>query len=249
MDLKGKVVVITGSSKNIGKATALKFAEEGSKVVVHSLKDNENGESTASEIKRAGGQAIYVQADVSNPEDVRRLFQQTTTTFGMADILINNAGYAPGRPFLEATKEDWIKDFDNNFFGTVLCSQAAARIMIPKKSGKILNTASIRGIEHTGREGIMAYSAAKAAVINFTKTLAKELAPAIQVNAVAPGFVITPNYDNIPQEVKNKFIENTLIKRWIQPEEIADAFIYLAKSDAITGEILVVDGGFTLKIG
>lgn len=249
MELKDKVVLITGSSKNIGKATALKFAREGSKVVVHSLKDNENGEATANEIRSAGGQALYIQADVSNPEDVRRLFQQTTTTFGTIDILVNNAGYAPGRPFLEATKGDWVKDFDNNFFGTVLCSQAAARIMIPKKSGKILNTASIRGIEHTGREGIMAYSAAKAAVINFTKTLAKELAPYIQVNAVAPGFVITPNYDKNSKELNDSFIGNTLIKRWIKPEEIADAFIYLAKSDAITGEILVIDGGFTLKIG
>lgn len=249
MDLKDKVVVVTGSSKNIGKATALKFAKEGSKVVIHSLKDKENGEKTVNEIRAAGGQAEYVQADVSNSEDVKYLFEYTIKIFGTVDILINNAGAAHGKKFLDTSYDDWLTTFNDNFFGTVLCSKEAARVMLSKKSGKILNTSSIRGIEHTGREGIMAYSAAKAAVSNFTKTLAKELSPYIQVNAVAPGFVITPNYDKNTKELNQSFIDNTLIKRWIQPEEIADAFIYLAKSDATTGEILVVDGGFTLKVG
>lgn len=118
-----------------------------------------------------------------------------------------------------------------------------------KRSGAILNTSSIRGLSHCGREGIMAYSAAKAAVISFTKTLAKQLAPYVTVNAVAPGFVYTRAYDGMTDEAKRAFIEATALKRWIQPEEIADAFVYLASASAVTGEVLVVDGGFALKFG
>jgi len=116
-----------------------------------------------------------------------------------------------------------------------------------EKGGAIVNTASIRGLDATGRPGIMAYSAAKAAMINFTKTLAKELAPRITVNAVAPGFVTTPNYDKTPEETKKEFIDGTLIKRWLQPEEIAEGILYLAGSPGVTGEVLVIDGGFSLK--
>jgi len=150
-------------------------------------------------------------------------------------------------PFPEITKDNLLDQFNNNFFGTVLCSKEASRIMKQKGRGKIINTASIRGLGQTGREGIMAYSAAKAAVINFTKTLAKELAPNITVNAVAPGFVITPNYAQTPEKVKKEFIDGTLIKRWIKPDEIAEAYLFLATSDVITGQIIIVDGGFTLK--
>ncbi len=188
-----------------------------------------------------------MQADLAQPREVDALFEKALEKFGTVDILVNNAGAAASKPFLETTKEDWLRDFDNNLFSMVLCSQRAAKIMLEKGSGVILNTTSIRGIEHTGREGIMAYSAAKAAAISFTKTLAKELSPKIRVNAVAPGFVITPNYDNASQEVKDGFIAGTQIKRWIQPQEIAEAFLYLATAEAVTGENLVVDGGFTLK--
>ncbi|HEX8762929.1 MAG TPA: SDR family oxidoreductase [Candidatus Saccharimonadales bacterium] len=247
MKLNNKVVVITGSSANIGKATALLFAQEGAKVVITTRKNVEGGQATADEIKNSGGEAIFVQADLAQPDDVEKLFKATLEAFGTVDILVNNAGAATGKPFLETTKEDWLLDFDNNLFDMVLCSQAAAKIMLEKGSGVILNTTSIRGLEHTGREGIMGYSAAKAATISLTKTMAKELAPKIRVNGVAPGFVITPNYDKTPQEVKDGFIDGTLIKRWIQPEEIAEAFLYLATAEAITGENLIVDGGFTLK--
>lgn len=200
-------------------------------------------------ITQDGGEATYIQADISNPKDVKNFFEEVVKKYKSVDILVNNAGVARGKEFLKTTKEDWIQEFNDNFFGTVLCSQEAVKIMTEKGHGKILNTASIRGLESTGREGIMPYSAAKAAVINFTKTLAKEVAPKIQVNAVAPGFVYTPYYDAMSDEVKKKFIDNTYLKRWISVEEIADAFVYLAKADAITGEVLVVDAGFTLKDG
>ncbi len=248
MKLDGKVAIITGSAANIGKATAVLFAKEGAKIVVTTRKNIDGGRAVVDEIINAGGEAIFVQADLAQQSQVDNLFDAAIDAFGTVDILINNAGAASGKAFLETTKEDWMREFDDNFFDMVMCSQAAARIM-KEKGGVILNTTSIRGIEHTGREGIMPYSAAKAAAISFTKTLAKELAPNIRVNAVAPGFVITPNYDKTPQEVKDQFIDGTLIKRWIQPSEIAEAFLYLATAEAVTGENLVVDGGFTLKVG
>ena len=246
MKLKNKVVLVTGSSTGIGKATALAFAKEGAKVIINSKSDSKGGEEIVKEIKKLKTQAIYIRADVSDEEAVARMFQEIIKQFGRLDILVNNAGLASGKPFVETTKKYWLEQFDSNFFGTVLCSKEAVKIM-KQNGGKILNTASVRGLPDTGREGIMAYSTAKAAVINLTKTLAKEVAPKIMVNAVAPGFTLTRNYDNYSEDLKQSFLDSTLLKKWIAPEEIADAFVYLAKSDAITGEILVVDGGFVLK--
>lgn len=247
MRLNNKVVVITGSSSGIGQATALRFAKDGAKIVVNCKSNTQGAEAVVNQIEKLGGEAIQVTGDVSNPKDVEKLFQRTLAKFKTIDILINNAGSSHGKEFLDTTKEDWLEVFDNNFFGTVLCSQIAVRIMSKNGGGKILNTASIRGLTNTGREGIMPYSAAKAAVVNFTKTLAKEVSPKILVNAVAPGFVYTSYFETIPKELKDQFIANTLIKRFITVDEIADAFHYLATTDAVTGSVLIVDGGFTLK--
>jgi 3-oxoacyl-[acyl-carrier protein] reductase len=244
MKLSGKVAVITGSAANIGRATALLFAKEGARVVVTTKSNIAAGEKVTQEIKEQGGEAIFVQADLAVPEEVQVLFDAAVEAFGTVDILVNNAGVTKAKPFLESTLEDWQSQYADNVFSMVLCSQAAARIMLEKKSGVILNTTSIRGLEHGGRPTAMAYSTAKAATISFTKNLAKELAPYIRVNAVAPGFTLTPNYDQNSPMVKS-FIEGTLIKRWIQPAEIADALLYLATAEAMNGENLVVDGGYT----
>ena len=247
MKYENKVALITGSATNIGRATALAFAKEGASVIVHSRKNVSAGQKVAQEIEDAGGKAVFVRADLSDPTQVKELIKQAVDAFGTVDILVNNAGEAIGMPFLESTADYWLDQFNSNFFSAVLCSIEAAKIMKEKGQGVILNTASIRGLDATGRPGIMAYSAAKAAMISFTKTLAKELAPHITVNAVAPGFVLTPNYDATPEEVKKEFIDGTLIKRWLQPEEIAEGFVYLADQTGITGEVLVIDGGFSLK--
>jgi 3-oxoacyl-[acyl-carrier protein] reductase len=248
MDIKNKVAIITGSSSNIGKATALLFAQAGAKVVINSNINITGGQEVVNTIANLGGEAIFVQADVSKEQDVLRLFDRTIDKFGTVDILINNAGVTLGQPFLETTVDIWQQAFANNLISAVLCSRDAAKIMLKKKQGSIINTVSVRGIEHTGREGIMAYSAAKAGLINFTKTLAKELAPNIFVNAIAPGFVYTHNFAKMPKELVDSFINATLIKRFIQPEEIAESYLFLARSNIITGEVLVVDGGFTLKV-
>lgn len=244
MKLNNKVAIITGSAANIGRATALLFAAEGAKIVVTTKNNIEGGNEVVSAIQTRGGKAIFVQADLTKPEDVEQLFAKAVEEFDTIDILVNNAGVTKGGPFLESTLEDWQSQYADNVFSMMLCSQAAAKIMLDKGVGVILNTTSIRGLEHGGRPTAMAYSTAKAATISFTKNLAKELAPNIRVNAVAPGFTLTPNYDQDSPMVKS-FIEGTLIKRWIQPDEIAEALLYLATAKAVTGENLVVDGGYT----
>lgn len=249
MNLKDKVVVVTGSSSGIGKAAALLFARRGASVVVNSKSNLKGGKGVVDEIKKNGGQAIYLQANLADPAEVKKFFDEIIKQYKKIDVLINNAGFTNFREFLKTTKEQWLEDLDDNLFTTVLSSQEAAKAMLKQGHGKILNTASIRGLDHLGREGIMPYSAAKAAVINFTKTLAKELAPNIQVNAVAPGFVYTQNYDSMSQELKDMFVGNTYLKRFIKPDEIAEAFLYLATTEAVTGEVLVVDAGYSLKNG
>jgi 3-oxoacyl-[acyl-carrier protein] reductase len=247
MKLKDKVVLITGSSSGIGEATAIKFAKEGAKVIINCLSNTKGAKKVVKKCENLGAESFYVKADVSKESQVENMFKKVLDEFSTLDILINNAGSTDQVSYMEAKVKDWIEVFNNNIFGTMLCSQKAAKIMEEKKSGKILNTSSIRGIDHGGREGIMAYSAAKAAVINFTKTLAKELAPNIQVNAIAPGFVWTPNYEKVDKKLQKEFVDGSLLKRWIDVEEIADGFIYLSKSDALTGEVLVIDAGWTMK--
>lgn len=247
MKLNSKVAIITGSASNIGRSVALKFARERAKVVVHAKTNIEGGKEVVREIHTLGSNAIFVQADLTDPQQVVYLFQQTMETFGTVDILVNNAGSKSAVPFLETDKQHWTKAFDDNLLTCVLCSIEAAKNMLANGSGKIINTTSIRGLEHAGRTGVIAYSAAKAAVINFTKTLAKELAPTVAVNAVAPGLVYTPKNANMPPEAIADFIDGSLLKRWLTVEEVADAFLYLAGAEGITGQILVIDGGYILK--
>ncbi len=243
MKLKDKVAIITGSTKGMGKATALMFAKEGAKVVINS-RSPEKEDSVRKDIEKDGGSAIFIQADISNPEDVNKLFKETVDTYGTVDILVNNAGVHHPKDFFDLTKEDWDKVLSVNLVGLFLCSQKAAKIMMDHKSGRIINTASVRGLPHCGRPGNIDYSASKAGVINFTKSLAKQLAPNIQVNAVAPG----PT-DTEMNNWKKEDLKHTYIGRLLQPEEIAKAIFFLA-TDApvsLTGEVIVVDGGYSLK--
>ena len=189
---------------------------------------------------------LLVKADVSNPKEIEELFSVVVEKFGTVDILINNAAIGTDKaPYRQAKYEDILEMINTNLIGPMLCSQYAIKIMEKRDYGKILNTSSIRGIEYGGRA--IVYAATKAAINSFTKTLAKQVAPKIQVNAVAPGFVKNRSYDTMSEEKVTGFIEQTYLKRWITRDEIADAFIFLAKNDGITGQIVYVDGGFTLK--
>lgn len=247
MQLKDKVVIVTGSSSGIGREVALQFSKEGAKVVVNCKSNIERGKETVDKIKKSGGDAILVQADVSEPTDVKKLFDLTLKKYKTVNILINNAGRAYNVEFEKASKIDWLKSFNDNFFGTVLCSKEAVKIM-KQKGGRIINTASIMGLDYMGRTGIMAYSAAKAAVINFTKTLAKQVAPDILVNAIAPGRTYTPYYDTLEKQMVERLKNMALVKRFVNVSEIADTFIYIARNDALTGSVIVVDLGVSVNI-
>lgn len=246
MTLQNKIVLVTGSSSGIGRATALRFAKEGAIVVLNYHINKEGGEAALAELKAINPGCILVQADVSKPEDVERLFKTVTDTFGRLDILINNAALGTDKhPFMEATYDDMKEMIDADLTSVLMCSQLAARIMEVQGEGKIINTSSIRGWESGGRAPV--YAAAKAAVNSFTRTFAKQVAPKITVNAVAPGFVKTRSYDNMPPEQLQGFLDQTYLKRWVTVEEIADTFVFLAVNDAMTGQVIYVDGGFTLK--
>jgi 3-oxoacyl-[acyl-carrier protein] reductase len=246
MTLKDKVVVITGSSSGIGQTTALRFAKEGAKVVINYHANKKGGEETLAKIKKITPNCLLVQADVSIEKDVKRLFKTVVDKFGTVDILINNAAIGTDkRPFMEATYDDFQEMIQTDITSVFMCSQQAAIIMQKQGYGKILNTSSVRGWEGGGRAPV--YAAMKAAVNSFTKTFAKMMGPNIQVNAVGPGFVRTRTYDTMSKEMIDSFIESTYLKRFVTQEEIADAFVFLAKNDAMTGQIIYVDAGFTLK--
>lgn len=249
MRLKDKVALITGSSRGMGKATAILFAKEGAKIVVNYRENKEKAEEVVEQIKKNGGEAIAIQANVSRPDNVKRLFEEAVKKFKTIDILVNNAGIVKPKPFLEQTVNDWNETFKINVYGVFLCAQEAAKIMLRKKQGKIVNIASMRGLFEFGRPGIMDYNASKSAVISFTKNLAKELAPHINVNAVAPGFTGTEMSKSWDEQTRKSATEATYLKRLVEPEEIAYASLYLSssESDAVTGEVLVVDAGFSLK--
>lgn len=246
MELKNKVVLITGSSSGIGKTTALRFAKEGCIVVVNYHLNEEGGKDTISELEKLGAECLLVKADVSKPEEVKDLFEQVVKKFQTVDILINNAAIPNDQvPYLEASYEDILELVNTDLIAPMVCTQRAIKLMQKQGYGKILNTSSIRGWEHGGRSVV--YAASKAGLNSFTRTLAKMIAPTIQVNAVAPGFVKTRNYDKMTEEQINTFIEQTYLKRWVTEEEIADAFVFLARNDAMTGQVIYVDAGFTLK--
>ncbi len=248
MRFEGKTALITGGGRGIGATTALMILAEGGGVGVVDV--NQDHLNKVVETAQARGYTLKTfLADVSKTDQVRSAVDSFVKEFGRIDILVNNAGISINRPFLEKTAEDWIRTLEVNLIGVFLCAQAAARHMLAQKSGKIINISSIRGIDHCGREGIMDYSAAKGAVINLTKTMAKELAPHITVNAVAPGHTLTEMTAPLPDAVKKAMIEGSYLKRMAQPEDIAKAILFLASEDAnfITGQLILVDGGFSLK--
>ena len=245
MNIKGKVVLITGSSAGIGKSAALLFARKGAKVVVNCRSDIEAAKKAVDEIKSFGGEAIFIRSDVAKPGEVKKLFVEAMKAYGTLDILINNAGLASPKPFLDITEEDLIEEFRKNFFSMVYCSQEAAKIM-KEKGGKIINVSSICAL--TGCTSVLTFSTSRSSVSAFTKSLAKILAPKITVNAVAPGYTNTRFWDDMTEKEKSDLINTTLTKKWVTPEEIARTFLFLANNDSITGQIITVDGGYTTSV-
>lgn len=248
-----KVALITGSGSGIGRAMAITFAGAGYAVVVNDIVQDA-GQQVLSEIRDKGGRGLCVPADVSDPAQVRRMFRETEEKFGRVDVLANNAG-VPG-PFsliVDMADDTWHKTLTVHLTGTFYCLREAARRMIPRHSGRIVNMASIAGI--LGTVGSAEYAAAKAGVINLTQTAAKELGSyGITVNAIAPGMVGTPTNLKL-KEKGSPFIETaekgTPTHRITRPEEIAEMALFLSSGAAgnINGQVIRMDGGAALDIG
>ncbi|OUL36648.1 3-oxoacyl-[acyl-carrier-protein] reductase [Nostoc sp. T09] len=244
--LRGQVAIITGASRGIGRAIALELASYGANVVVNYARSSAEADSLVTEITAASGQAVALQADVSKIEQVEALFNAVIDKFKRIDILVNNAGITRDTLLLRMKPEDWQAVIDLNLTGVFLCTRAASKVMLKQRSGRIINIASVAG--QMGNPGQANYSAAKAGVIGFTKTVAKELASrGITVNAVAPGFIVTDMTSNLSNtEEVLKYIP---LGRYGQPEEIAGMVRFLAADPAaayITGQVFNVDGGMVM---
>lgn len=242
--LEGKTAIITGGASGIGAATAKLFVKEGAKVVIVDVNEA-NGKEFEKELKTDGGEALFVQADVTNEEDVQNVFSEAKRAFGKVDILFNNAGIGAVKPTEELPFSEWRKTLAVDLDGVFLFAQAAIKEYLQSGGGVIVNTASMYGL--VGAAGSAAYNAAKAGVVNFTRSIALEYATRnIRVNALCPGFIDTPILGDTDRQ---GLIEATPMKRLGQPEEIAKAVLFLASDDSsfMTGNTLVVDGGYTAQ--
>ena len=248
MKLQNKVALVTGSGRGIGRAIALRFAEEGASVVVNSV-HRESSDSVKKEIESRGGKAISVPCDISKAGSVEELFARTKQEYGGIDILVNNAGINIVKPALEMTEADWDTILSINLRSIFICSKAAAALMIPKRSGKIINLSSIVGINPFPNRA--PYATSKAGVIMLTRELATEWAKHnIMVNAIAPGFILT---DMLKSRISEGAINGDAILRRVpmgrfgEVDDIVRSALFLASEDSsyITGQCLTVDGGYT----
>jgi len=249
MKLKGKVAIITGAKSGIGLATAIRLADEGAKVVVADVK---SAHEEVSELVKRGAEALFVQVDVSNGEQVAALVERTLVVFSRIDVLVNNAGIELTKKITETTEAEWEHLMNVNLKGVFLCSKAAIPIMHRNGGGVIVNVASELGL--VGGSEIAAYSASKGGVVQLTKAMAIDHADeGIRVNCVAPGPVSTPLLEAIienlskPEKERQSIVSKTLLKRLARPEEIANVIAFMASDESsyMTGSVVVVDGGWT----
>jgi len=244
MRFKDKVVLITGASRGIGKATALLFAKEGAKVIVNYNNSEKEANEVIKEISKIGTDAIAVKCDVSKEEEVKKMISEVIKKFGKIDTLVNNAGIVSDTPFEKRTVEQFKRTLEVNLIGVFLCSKYAFKHMA--RGGKIVNISSTNGY-NTGGPDSIDYDASKAGVINMTRRLAQEFAPNINVNSIAPGWINTEMNKDLPKNYVREESNKIYLKRFGEPEEISKAVLFLASDDAsyITGTTLVVDGGYS----
>lgn len=242
--MKGQTAIITGSSRGIGRTTAEEFAKKGVNVVIVDI-NSENAEKAAEEIKSLYGvETLGIKADISNSEDVKRLFDESVKKFSKIEILVNNAGITKDNLLIRMKDEEWDAVLNINLKGAFLCCREAVKIMSKNKYGRIINIASV--VAFIGNPGQVNYSASKAGLVALTKTLAKEYASrGITVNAVAPGFIQTAMTEQLPEKVKEEMLRMIPLQRFGTTQDVANAIIFLAlpESGYITGQVIHVNGG------
>jgi 3-oxoacyl-[acyl-carrier protein] reductase len=247
IDLAGKAALVTGGSRGIGRAIALRVADQGADVAFSYRGNADAAEKTRSEIEGKGRRALAVQADVTDPAAAERLVASTIEAFGKLDILVNNAGITRDDLIMRMSLEAWREVLETNLFGAFYTIKAVSRPMLKARSGRIISITSVSG--QAGQQGQANYSSAKAGLIGLTKATARELASrGITVNAVAPGFVLTELTESLPAALMDQIKAATPLGRFGTPEEVANAVAFLAADEAayITGQVLAVDGGLVM---
>jgi 3-oxoacyl-[acyl-carrier protein] reductase len=243
LELFGKVALVTGAAQGIGRSIALLLAQKGADIVISDI-NLEKGEEAAKEIEALGRKAMAIKVDVASTNDVEHMVEAILERFGQIDILVNNAGIARDKLILRMTEEDWDAVLNVNLRGTFNCTKAVIKHMSKQRKGKIVNIASVVG--EMGNVGQANYSASKAGVIGFTKTIAREFAQrGINVNAIAPGYIETPMTEALPEKVKEELRRMIPMERLGRPEDVAQAVLFLVSeaSSYITGQVLNVNGG------
>ncbi|MBA2874025.1 3-oxoacyl-[acyl-carrier-protein] reductase [Thermaerobacillus caldiproteolyticus] len=245
--LEGKVALVTGASRGIGRAIALELAHQGAKVAVNYAGSEAKANEVVAEIVNMGGEAFAIQADVSNAEAVDRMVKEVLDRFERLDILVNNAGVTRDNLLMRMKEEEWDEVINTNLKGVFNCTKAVTRPMMKQRYGRIVNVASVVGV--IGNAGQANYVAAKAGVIGLTKTAAKELASRnITVNAIAPGFITTDMTDRLSEDIRTEMLKQIPLARFGEPEDIAKVVAFLVSDAAnyMTGQTLHVDGGMVM---
>lgn len=246
-DFAEKIVLVTGASRGIGRAIAFEFGSRGATVIVNYNSSAGPANEVLEQIKAAGGDGKVYQADVSDADAVDEMIKSVTKEYGKLDVLVNNAGTTRDNVIMMLKPEDFDAVINTNLRSAWLCSKAASRAMMRKRTGRIINITSVVGI--AGNGGQTNYAASKAGMIGLTKSLAKEVATRnITVNAVAPGFIATDMTSDLGDDIKETALSHIPLGRMGEPEEVAKAVVFLATDDAayITGQVIVVDGGMVM---
>ncbi len=247
MNLTGKVALVTGASRGIGKACAIHLADLGARVVVNYAHNPAKAEQVVARIQEKGGEATAIPADVSSQEDVEAMIKKTVDIYGSLDILVNNAGINRDRLLLRMKEEDWDSAINTNLKGVFLVTKAAARYMMKQREGRIINISSVIGI--AGNAGQANYAASKAGVIGFSRSVARELASRnILVNVIAPGFIDTDMTEALNDQAKEGILSRIPLKRYGKPEDVAYLAGFLASEESsyLTGQVIHVDGGMIM---